>query len=119
MNVSLKELIQQLLSHLNTVSTANITINTAGASGSGYVQKCGKVVSLSATITPTMTGTNLMLASIPSGYRPSQRKWLACGFYHSTAYEAEAYVEASGALGVSTTVMSVGLKISGTWITNE
>lgn len=107
------------------VITIPLSINDAGATGSGFVKVCGRVATLSATIHPTMTGINLGLAWMQGGgtgvyakYAPSDNVWLSCDFYGSATGRAEARMQPDTLLIVSTPISDVDLKISGTWITN-
>lgn len=110
----------------NKVTSIPLTINTDAASGSGTITVCGRVASLTATITPNITGLELSLAWIPgttSGMYawavPLNTTWLSCDYYHNTetAGQAEAEFTTGGLLRVWTPVKDKGFKISGTWIT--
>lgn len=121
MKLDLKELIAKLTNTLNTVTTISLGINGAGATGGGTVTVCGKVATITAQITPTLTGTTLFLAGITNypQYFPARTQWLSCNYYNGgSTSTAEAYIGADGKIIISTPVANKDLKISGSWVIN-
>ncbi len=119
--------VQDALDKLAKVIEVPLIINDQGATGSGRIIVCGRIATLSATITPTTSGITLNLAWIsdatnPSGLyewcKPMYDWWLSCDFYRTNdGQAAEARMLANGHLSVSTPFYNRDLKISGTWIT--
>lgn len=106
------------------VITIPLSINSQGATGSGEVKVCGRVATISASIRPNTTGTELALAWLQGGssgmyanYAPSSSVWLSCDFYTTQTNEAEAKMGSDTNLRINTPIKDVDLKISGTWIT--
>lgn len=112
----------EILNSNLTVQSIALTVNSAGARGSGTIYKYGRICILTATITPITTGTDLSLGWIPNAYvsswRPIGNTWLSCSYYkNNITATAEAKIQsADGVLKVATPIKDVDLKISGAWI---
>lgn len=109
------------------LTSFNLTINTAGATGSASVYVYDRVATITGTIHPTNAGVDLSLAWIPDNsnpngiyerFKPMGSQWLSCNYYKSNiSATAEAKMDASGILKINIPIADVDLKISGTWIT--
>ena len=97
--------------------------NAAGAEGTIHLIKCGRIVTVTGVIKPTITGTVLNLCFMPSGkenFKPSFTQiWLSCDYYTTAGTnQAEAYMTTDGVLVMSTPVKNVEMKISGAYVVN-
>lgn len=102
------------------VSTANAAINGQGATGWLNLRKWGKIVTMTGSLDNITSGTNLTLANVPVGYRPTAGTLISCGGYSGSqaAPRGEAEVQTNGNVVVSIESVHANLKIFGAWITS-
>lgn len=63
-----------------------VSINAMGATGDMKAYKIGQLVVVTGMIRPTLTGTELTLATV-TGYPATARVWAQCGGYANTSEE--------------------------------
>lgn len=115
MKTSLKYLLTQLCT-ANKVESAPITFNTTVATGEGIVKKCGKVVTLTASVHVNKAGTWMTLGTIPQSFAPSYtggRTWLSSDQYDGSKMEMN--ILNTGEIQVSTSQAGDD-KVMGAWI---